>query len=191
MSRKVTLIMSPGRNTIRFPNKCVYCGKTGTLNHACQIKSQKTLSQTSSGLEKQRTYLEYDLTMNVPYCPDHLRITKNAKTVMAIAGVIGFLLGGFAAFQILNQFSEVSDSTVGWVGAALCLAGLFSGPVVAKLVAQKLVNPAYKDVSVWAYWNGGTYTLGLKAFTFDEKVDLTFLNDVIGEEFAKFPHKTK
>jgi hypothetical protein len=206
MSKKIGFIMKPGDNSYTFPDECVYCGNPRTTPLACNYKSTKLISQRVEPLVKYRTYSEYSVKLLIPYCQDHIRVSRLAKPVLIIATVVGFVLGAVALFGLLSFLpSNLSSSTSGGVGKDIpepilvvlvltfCIGGSILAQWLAKILAARFLYSSFKDVPILAWLVDNDlarpHALGMVVKINEGHITFSFINRQIGDDFEKLNRK--
>ncbi len=205
MSRKISFLMKPGENSYRFPVECVYCGDARTSPLVYKNQSKKLISRAGDALVKHLTYWKYSVILHVPYCQEHLRVSRIAKPVLAIAAVVGFLLGGAVLYGLISLsprdlFSSASGGVAKDVSTVIVVVGILTflifpigGSVLAQWLAKVLVarflHSSFMEVPIlaWLVDNDITrpHTLGMGVKIDEESITFSFTNDQIGEEFER------
>jgi hypothetical protein len=100
-SVKVQIPTQQGENLVRFPNKCVYCGKPPTRAFKLTVSAQqevgkvrkifahKAYLRTLAGVKK----ITSTTRMAVPYCKEHFMAAWVEKWVFRSIGLLAWLAG--------------------------------------------------------------------------------------------------
>ena len=157
-----------GNPIIRFPEKCLYCGKPKEAD--VQIEA--------GGIDVKGAILEYKATLQVPYCRTHSKVDKRNKRILIgcfvatfIASVISlFILFGLAGTDNFTRFVFLS-----LVAGVIAIAIAAGGYILAKFILSRLFE-TFRDM--------GSDGLGLEVEVLSNKISFTFVNEAIASEFA-------
>jgi DNA-directed RNA polymerase subunit RPC12/RpoP len=121
MTTRVERALRPGSNSFRFPHQCTYCGRParGTLPFTIQLKDLIKVTERAGAREK--TYLQYQVPLKVPYCSQHLttarriRVAYWAILLLGAAGMAAFFISFIAGLSLTNEQVVLAGAV------ALCL----------------------------------------------------------------------
>jgi hypothetical protein len=164
--------MVDGKFNIRFPEKCVYCGKP-------QEVLVPIVASRSSGSRYNR--VRQSATFQVPYCQEHSQSNKKYRTWLSL---IFFICLAFSCTaQLIISFALDLQETF-----QICVLG----PVLALLFAFLVGNLGVRKV--WGNFNeivanlpgaGMDGGLGLKMSMGTDVVGFSFTDQTIAQEFAR------
>jgi hypothetical protein len=167
-----------GKVNVQFPQKCVYCGKPKEF-------TVSVLASRSTGTQYYRQHSK--VTLDVPYCGDHVQKAKH----------LGLILNGVFFLCLL-----ISCATSILISFALDLQDTFQVCVLAPTVALvfAILTGFYGVRKVWGAFNHevrdlpgfwGQGHLGIQVFMGDQQVGIAFSNEEYAEEFSRLNETAK
>ncbi len=176
-------LLLPGKNILKFPDKCVYCGKTPYQSIKIE-EIENQLIKTEGTPVTKKTYLNYSLELKVPYCRPHffiahfLRFYSGAIFIVG-AGVVGYPYYILTKGWPSNTWSGGAEAVLLIVGG-LFLCALAGGLLflICNFVLSKIF-PILKAVKIFKI-----LALSIDVTNY-ARLTLDFYNEEIGREFAK------
>jgi len=161
-----------GKVNVQFPQKCVYCGKP-------QEFTVGVVASRSTGTQYYRQHSS--ITLDVPYCSEHVNKAKRLGLILNIIFFLCLLIS--CATSILVSFALDLQDTF-----QICVLG----PCLALIFA--ILTGSIGVRKVWGFFNDeirdlpsffGQGHLGIKVMMGNEQIGIAFTNEEIGHEFAR------
>jgi hypothetical protein len=153
-SVKIQIPIQQGENLVRFPNKCVYCGKPPTRAYKLTVTAQQEVGAVRR-IFAQKAYLRTlagvkTLTstarMAVPYCKEHFIAAWVDKWIFGSIGILAWLAGMSITW---NLFLDTFLAEGAWTIVLFTIA-LFGGMALAGitlLVVQRVLGLVYPVIN--------------------------------------------
>lgn len=162
--KTVSIPIVDGKYRALFPEKCVYCGAPK------EVAMRQTVS---AGRRRRRRFV----TVDVPYCAEHARESKRNARVLTVGFLMVLLTSCCALFGITTSINRTPPTWL-LVFLALIACGLaFAGRELFRKVLSR-------SVESMAHMSRGSH-LGLKVSLAGDRVEFSFANDEMGDEFAR------
>jgi len=153
-SVKVQIPIQQGENLVRFPNKCVYCGKPPTRAYKLTVQARQEVGKVRK-IFASKAYLRTlagvkTLTstshMAVPYCKEHFMATSVDKWIIRPIGLLAWFAGmGITWNLFLDTF--LAEGYWAYLLFVLALFGGWALSGITMLAAQKVIGLAFPEIN--------------------------------------------
>jgi hypothetical protein len=172
MTNLIKIPIMDGKFEVRFPEKCVYCGKSQEI--IVPITASRSSGSQYNRIHKRATF-------QVPYCQEHSRSNKTYRTWLS---VLFFTCLAFScAAQLIISFALDLQETF-----QICVLGPTLALVFAFLVGNLGVRKVWSRFDKTFAELPGSWVdggLGLSMMMGGDVVGFSFSNQAIAQEFAQ------